>query len=106
MQNRERVPLFPLSAVINRGKSFASNTPQAVTDPVTPGWPCPLAGALGHPPELPRPPGAPNITAAPLPWGSILQPSRAKADGKNSTSSFDNGFKDAGETQNENSPLF
>lgn len=47
MQNRKRVPLFPLGSVINRGKSFAPNIPQTGNDSMSLlGSLCPQAEVL------------------------------------------------------------
>lgn len=62
-------------------------------------------------PELyPKLPGASNTMAALLSWDLSFSHTEwvreAKTDGKNSTPSFENGFKDAIEMQNINSSLF
>lgn len=100
MQNREKVPLFPLGTVINRGKSFASNVPQVDSCLL-----CPLA-VLGHPPELSLSPWSIQHHGCSALLGLNPPATQSQNRWKNSTSGSDNGFKDAGEMRNENSSLF
>lgn len=104
MQNREKVLLFPLGTVINRGKSFASNVPQVDSCLL-----CPLAGALavlGHPPKLLLSPWSIQYHGCSAFLGLNPPATQSQNRWKNSTSGSDNGFKDAGEMRNENSSLF